>query len=52
MIGALAITFHRGFLSKSHDYWPHIITGLTLIQQPKVFKVALCAAGDFSRVYG
>jgi hypothetical protein len=52
MISSMAIAFNRAFEVKSHGYWKQIVNGLGLMQQPKVFKVALCCAGDFSRVYG
>lgn len=52
MISSMAIALNKGFEQYSKKYLNHAMAGLQLIQEPKVFKVALCCIGDFSRTYG
>lgn len=47
----MAISFSTDFQNRD-QYWDKILQGLSQIEEPKIFKVALCCVGDFSRVYG
>ena len=51
MISAMAVSFHKGFESRSEKYWPILEAGLNSTTQPRTFKIALCSIGDYSRVY-
>lgn len=51
LISSMAISFNKAFEYRAEFYWNYLDSGLNMVQQPRIFKVALCCVGDFSRVY-